>query len=276
MGAFRLLLALSVVLTHAGGFFGFQLAGGAFAVLIFFMVSGFLMQLVLTTRYDPARDLKLFYGNRLLRIFPLYWTTLASALLLSAWLSFHGAGYFAVITAHLKSLTPGNVIALVFTQIGIVGSDILLFLEITPHGFGWPTGQSNTPAMLMMVNPPAWSLAIELLFYALAPFLARRKARWTVGLFLAGAALRIVLIYTHSLTGLTADRFFPTAMPFFLAGMLSCRWRATITRHNIFRWVAGSGTFACVFSISALSEIGIRLGIPGQLFGLGFAAVAFF
>ena len=50
MGALRLLLALSVVLSHAGGLFGFQLAGGAVAVLIFFMVSGFLMQLVLTTR----------------------------------------------------------------------------------------------------------------------------------------------------------------------------------------------------------------------------------
>ena len=277
MGALRLLLALSVMLSHAGGFFGFQLAGGAFAVVIFFMVSGFLMQLVLTTRYDPIKDLKLFYGNRLLRIFPLYWATLLSSLLLSAWLSFQGAGYFALTSAHLKSLTPGDAIALVFTQIAIIGNDAFLFLNITPQGIGLSAAQGDPPAMHLMINPPAWSLSIELLFYALAPFLARRKPGWTVGLFLAGVAVRGVLIgYTHNLTGLTADRFFPTALPFFLAGMLACRWRDTITRHRLFARIAGWGTIACVFSIGALSEIGMSAGIPGQLFEIGFALVAFF
>jgi peptidoglycan/LPS O-acetylase OafA/YrhL len=129
--------------------------------------------------------------------------------------------------------------------------------------------------MLLMVNPPAWSLGIELLFYALAPFLARRKASWTVTLFALGVAARMVLIGSHSLTGLTADRFFPTALPFFLAGMLACRWRAAITRHPTSSWIAVGGTILCVLSIGAASVAGIRAGIPGQLFGLVFAGVAF-
>lgn len=275
MGALRLLLALSVVLSHAGGIFGFQLAGGAFAVLIFFMVSGFLMQLVLTIRYDPIKDLMLFYGNRILRIFPLYWATLATALALSFWLSFHGVGYFALIGSHLESLGPCDAFILVFTQLALIGSDVLLFLNITPHGIGWSSGASDAPAMLLMVNPPAWSLGIELLFYALAPFLARRKVGWTVALFALSAAARMTLIGSHSLTGLTADRFFPTALPFFLAGMLACRWRTVITRHPTSSRIAGGGTILCVLSIGAVSVAGIRAGIPGQLFGLVFAGVAF-
>jgi len=276
VGALRLLLALSVVLSHAGGFLGFQLAGGAFAVLIFFMVSGFLMQLVLTTRYDPIKDLKLFYSNRILRIFPLYWTTLATMLALSFWLSFQGTGYFVLVGSHMGSLGPRDAIILIFTQLALIGSDVLLFLNITPHGIAWPSGPTDAPAMLLMVNPPAWSLGIELLFYALAPFLARRKAGWTVALFTLGAAARVVLIgYTHSLTGLTADRFFPTALPFFLAGMLACRWRAAITRHPASSLIAGGGTILCVVFIGAASVAGIRAGIPGQLFGLVFAGVAF-
>ena len=276
MGALRLLLALSVVLSHAGGLFGFQLAGGAFAVLIFFMVSGFLMQLVLATRYDPVKDLKLFYSNRILRIFPLYWTTLASALALSFWLSFHGAGYFALIGSHLGSLGPPDAVILAFTHLALIGSDVLLFLNITPHGIGWPSGPAEAPAMLLMINPPAWSLGIELLFYALAPFLARRKVGWTLALFVLGVSARAILIGSHNLTGLTADRFFPTALPFFLAGMLACRWRAGITRHPMLSRIAGGGTILCVLSIGAVSVAGIRAGIPGQLFGLVFAGVAFF
>ena len=129
--------------------------------------------------------------------------------------------------------------------------------------------------MLLMINPPAWSLGLELLFYALAPFLARRKVGWTLALFVLGVAARAILIGSHNLTGLTADRFFPTALPFFLAGMLACRWRAVITQYQMSSRIAGGGTILCVLSIGAVSVAGIRAGIPGQLFGLVFAGVAF-
>jgi peptidoglycan/LPS O-acetylase OafA/YrhL len=276
VGAFRLLLALSVLLSHSGGPFWLQLAGGAFAVLIFFMVSGFLMQLVLTTRYDPTRDLMLFYGNRLLRIFPLYWMTLVTSLLLSAWLYRYGTGYFFFLASYIHALTAGDVVGILVTQIAIVGGDVLLFLNITPHGLGLAIGQANPPAMLLMVNPPSWSLGIELLFYALAPFLARKRAIWTVALLIAAGAARVLLIgYTHTLTGLTADRFFPTALPFFLAGMLACRCRQLITKRHSFAIVAGAVTMIFLAAIGPLSVIGQSAGIPAQLFGYGFAITSF-
>jgi len=49
---------------------------GAWAVQCIYMVSGFLISLVLSGKYDASTPagLRLFYTNRALRIFVPYWT----------------------------------------------------------------------------------------------------------------------------------------------------------------------------------------------------------
>ena len=76
MGTFRFLLAMSVTLGHFGTVWGYHIMNGRMAVQCFFMISGFLISLVLSQKYDPgtADGRALFYTNRALRIFVPYWS----------------------------------------------------------------------------------------------------------------------------------------------------------------------------------------------------------
>src|SRR5262249_38428241 len=70
LGTFRFLLALSVALSHFGTVWGYHIMNGRMAVQCFYMISGFLISLVLSHKYDPstAEGRRLFYSNRALRI----------------------------------------------------------------------------------------------------------------------------------------------------------------------------------------------------------------
>src|ERR1700722_17488734 len=90
MGLFRLLLASTVMLGHFVSFYPehlpYFLLGWA-NVPAFYIASGFLITLVLSERYHDR--LWLFYSNRALRIFPLYWAALVLFLAVN-WLVFAG------------------------------------------------------------------------------------------------------------------------------------------------------------------------------------------
>jgi peptidoglycan/LPS O-acetylase OafA/YrhL len=90
MGSFRLLLAATVMLGHFVPFYPqhlpFLIYGSA-SVPAFYIVSGFLITLVLREKYQSRAGL--FYSNRALRIFPLYWAALAIFLLVN-WLVAEG------------------------------------------------------------------------------------------------------------------------------------------------------------------------------------------
>lgn len=78
-GMFRVLLAIAVVMNHTISW----LQGiGAVAVYCFFLLSGFLMTLLMTGVYaDRPAD---FFLNRFLRLYPMYWGALIITLLLWA------------------------------------------------------------------------------------------------------------------------------------------------------------------------------------------------
>lgn len=84
MGIFRLLLAMVVALDHLT-FYAHPipyLMPGVIAVEAFYIVSGFLITLVIIEKYE--RRLFLFYSNRALRIYPIYWVCLLLYLLVNA------------------------------------------------------------------------------------------------------------------------------------------------------------------------------------------------
>jgi peptidoglycan/LPS O-acetylase OafA/YrhL len=68
MGTLRTLFAIAVVFAHS---FGNLLVGGRNAVQLFYMISGFLISFVLVER-NAYPDVKSFYINRYLRIYPIY------------------------------------------------------------------------------------------------------------------------------------------------------------------------------------------------------------
>src|SRR5271154_3104084 len=74
MGGLRLVLALSVVLWHLDETYrtGHVFIAGDVAVQTFYVISGFFISMVLSEKYVGPGALRLFYGNRLLRIFGTY------------------------------------------------------------------------------------------------------------------------------------------------------------------------------------------------------------
>jgi len=77
MGTLRLLLAFAVVIGHSAPIPGLPLLGAGLAVKVFFVVSGLYMALILSEKYEAQPHGRwLFYSNRFLRIFPLYWVVL--------------------------------------------------------------------------------------------------------------------------------------------------------------------------------------------------------
>ena len=74
MGLLRLLLAVSIILTHSFPLFGYKELDGIRAVEGFFVISGFYMALILNEKYTGKnRSYFLYLSNRLVRIYPVYW-----------------------------------------------------------------------------------------------------------------------------------------------------------------------------------------------------------
>jgi peptidoglycan/LPS O-acetylase OafA/YrhL len=87
MGMLRIWLALAVAIGHTTSIFGFSwqppLLGGR-AVQMFYVISGFLITLILSGKYSAdARGRWIFYTNRALKIFVPYFAVLAGTIVLS-------------------------------------------------------------------------------------------------------------------------------------------------------------------------------------------------
>ncbi len=237
MGVLRLLLALSVVLVHTHGCFGFCPLGAAEAVETFYIISGFYMAMILTEKYRGPGSYRLFLTNRFLRIYPVYWIIVALSIL--AWTtSYLLTGQAGPMAARVYVGLPGCA-ALGVSNALIFGQDAMLFLGLDAHGgLFWTSNcwSSNPAASEFLLVPQAWSLSVELLFYMCAPFLVRRSPRILIGIILASLALR-GYVYFH--LGWVHDpwtyRFFPLELAFFLAGSLAYQWYRRIRNRSVSR-----------------------------------------
>lgn len=234
MGTLRLLLALAVVAAHAGPAFGWQwlnMTEGPRSVQAFYAVSGFYMTLVLHEKYVGPGSYGVFVRARLLRLYPLYaavaLATVAAALAFQA----AGLGMFAPLArwqAHGGALSATDAALLVASNALLVGQDALCFAALDPAtgGLGWhanPFAQPQ-PAWPFLFVPQAWTVCVELMFYAIAPLLLRRPVWLLAGLALLSYLARAWTIRTF---GVGWDpwtyRFFPFELAHFLLGALACR-----------------------------------------------------
>ena len=229
MGLLRLLLALAVVADHAGPAFDRQwlrMTNAPLAVQVFYVVSGFYMTLVLHEKYTGNGSYTAFAKSRLLRLLPMYF----AALLLSV-----GGGLLLHVVAgitiaplqpwlqHGPSMSWGTWLCLALTNVTIVGQDVLSWFAVDPSArdlYYTPSfHQEPVPAWTFLFVPQAWTVALELMFYSLAPLLVRRRPLVLVALIVASLGLRVWLMTTY---GVKDDpwsyRFFPTELALFLAG----------------------------------------------------------
>lgn len=221
MGLVRVALAVAVLLSHLP-LASFKFLSGGLAVQSFFIVSGFYMALVLDGKY---KDVSLFYSNRLLRLFPTYFfICILAAITLWVFNASPTGTPEIFATAYSNPLTA---IILTFENIFMVGQEMLFWTQIDSAGnLVWdesgPLPDENTVVGWQgLLVPQSWSLSMELMFYALAPFLARAGWKWIAVI----AALSIALRLAGPIVGieylLWQGRLFPTALFLFLFGMLA-------------------------------------------------------
>lgn len=198
-GAWRFVLALLVAVSHL---WADMIHGpAAYAVWGFFVLSGYLMTLVLTRKYGTDRNgIRQYAFNRFLRIYPSYAATVL---------------------------------------LGIATIWVLLRLGTDPAGlnpqFRMPAGAWNWVAVLGMVPwlpqaglpvPVAGALYVEVWAYALMPLFARSRPAALLGFLTALAA--------NLQYGFGADSFvsryvgFATGLMSFGAGALVCHYRAAL------------------------------------------------
>lgn len=277
MGILRLVLAICVIVVHTAPIGGvFPLIGGRPAVQIFYMISGFYMALVLNEKYADSRQGRLlFYRNRLLRIFPPYLFVLAIAFVVGLAIHADAIGYWTRFGARL---TPVTLAALVITNISVVGQDVMMFMKVDPASgalFPAATLNSDLPAWHFLLMPQTWSISLELIFYAIAPFLVRRRMRVIVGLIGLSLLTRVLLSWK---AGLLTDpwnyRFFPSEIATFLTGVVLYRAYRRLREANrlpdrsagwvclgalillivvLPQWLPVRLLIACIYSAAALS-----------------------
>ncbi|MCR5875181.1 acyltransferase [Phenylobacterium sp. J426] len=273
MGALRLLLAVSVVLNHAQGFFRVQLAGGVAAVEAFFMISGFVMALVLSTKYDPVADRGVFYSNRLLRIFIPYFAVLAFAGLVGILAYFmRSTGPFALIEANDPDFAALGL--LILTQITIVGQELFLFLTMADGSLQWSGAKPDLGVVDMLLIPPVWSISLELMFYAVAPWLVRLRSRWLLALIAASLLLRVAFVSAGLKDDPWSYRFFPLELCFFIGGMVSYRIYAQGLIPERLHRPLGLALLLAVFAFQPAAVFVESLGAPRAVAGWAFYSLA--
>ena len=137
MGLLRIFLALSVAMQHAGGSFGIS---GSRAVEVFFIISGFYMTLIVDS--GKYQDYKMFFTNRLLKIFPMYVFVLALTFLVSIVLIKFGIptgktalGFYVQYQSYLQ---PFSFLVFGLSNILIFGQDLLRTIFSTRMRDGKP------------------------------------------------------------------------------------------------------------------------------------------
>lgn len=253
-------LAIALVLFHqmtifqqspslAGRLYEFLTGRGWIGVQLFFTLSGFLITSSLIALQDTRHRFRTFYVRRVLRIFPVYYATLA--------VTFLALPALGVVPASVAADAPDQVWLWTFLQ-----------NWVSPSGVA-----SHTFAHF-------WSLAVEEQFYLIWPFVVfgrtpRSIMRWCVAIAIASLAARIALLQT----GFTPDQVYTFSV---------CRMDALACGGWFAAWSSAQGStgrsegaarrhcaagFALLGVGMLVSNFYARLTWNGQVWGYGFLAV---
>ena len=230
MGLLRFLLASCVIAGHSTPILGLPLLDAGLAVKTFFMISGFYMTLILTSKYHVDRGgYWLFISNRFLRIYPSYLVVLGVSLLFyaAASVKLHApADRMEYWVEAWRGRHYRELALIALSQFSIFGLDMTPMFGFAPDkGFGWIGMLGDTAIRAWRFNfvPHAWSISVELFFYLAAPLICAAR-RWVqMGLVVAGLAGYLAAI--KWLPGPLADamtyHFFPFQIGYLVLGVLS-------------------------------------------------------
>lgn len=233
--------------------------GSYTAVEAFFLISGFYMSLILTQRY---LDVVNFYKSRVLRLFPAYWIAIATAVI-AYFIFYHFFGTSTLASDGATRLGDAPILIAIwyiFSTVLLFGTDIGFF-------FTW----GSLPAVFSHPIPPSWTLSLELMFYAICPWIIRKPT--SIILLIIGVTLALrVGFYVY---GFDTDpwhaRFFPFELAYFLVGIIIqriySRYRHLLDKFGFWRSV---GYFASgITFLLAASFYPLANHFPGpEMYGL--------
>jgi peptidoglycan/LPS O-acetylase OafA/YrhL len=240
VGAIRLFLALVVAFDHLfisvllpNGWvpgMGWRLGVNAgFAVMFFYMISGFLISTALHTKYSATPDGTVrFYRGRFIRLFSLYWPLTILTLL------FYPPARDWMLSASTADHLSG------------------LFL----FGIDWRVSLVTYPLPYLGTTIPglsqAWTLGSELTFYLLAPWLLRS---WKLALaaLLVSAAVRAGVLWRGDYHPIWSYTFLPGTLVFFLIGHFARFAGSSV--HRLARPAIGTVLLAAGAVLSAATPI---------------------
>jgi peptidoglycan/LPS O-acetylase OafA/YrhL len=234
MGLTRFLLALAVVVTHSPSqqLFGAYLLNGVTAVQAFYVISGFLITMVLASKPEYA-SAKAFYASRYLRLWPTYAAVAAFVLVVR---------YDRFVLPLFDLGWAGLFIA--FSSATLFLQDWSYFLNITPdNGLAWTSYYGNGRYFVTTYPvAPSWTIGVELAFYAIAPLVCRR---WytLAAVFVAGTVVRLIIGNAGVMQDPWTYRFAPAEMMLFAAGGLAffgSRWLKPFSDRPWFRAIGWS------------------------------------
>lgn len=153
LGFYRYILAVMVAYSHL--WVDLMWWQGAYAVFCFYLLSGYLMTVVINDVYNTQGGSLRYFANRLLRIYPIYWVVLAITII--------------CLTSYPQFRSQP------------LGNDLLF-----DHIMHFPKTPLEWLGSLTLLYPfdsklsisQAWSLRIELIYYAAMLLLVRN--RWVV------------------------------------------------------------------------------------------------
>ncbi len=214
MGLLRTIFAISVVCAHSPWHDHLVFVGGRNAVQLFYMISGFLISHVMGANAvyrDPWR----FYLSRALRLYPIYYAVAFLSLAFSVY-----ANNLSEIYINIPVAACG---LLIFSNLFLFGQDWVMFSRISNGRLAFATDFRKSDILLYkgLLIPQAWTLGLELSFYALAPFILR--SRRIIFLLLGLSLLIRVCLFAAGLgkSDPWIYRFFPAELALFLLGVLS-------------------------------------------------------
>jgi peptidoglycan/LPS O-acetylase OafA/YrhL len=193
--------------------------GGEIAVELFFIISGFYMALILNEKYNTSDKTIVFYKNRFLKLFPIYWTILF--LTISLFLVLNKGGVLEHIINNLSNLGFFSIYVL-FSNIFLIGEDLLMFLGFNGDSIIFTKSFSDTdmPFHKFIIVPQSWTLSLEIMFYLMAPFIARRSIKLLVSLFSLSIFIKIGLWNIGFINDPWSYRFILSELSFFFIGMI--------------------------------------------------------
>ena len=245
MGILRTIFAITVVLAHSPWNEGFVFVGGRNAVQLFYMISGFLISHIISTNPTYRSPLK-FYLNRALRLYPIY-CAVALLSLLAAFIA--NQKLFEIY----RNIPVKADVLLILSNLFLFGQDWVMFSGIRNGHLVFTSDWRQSDFLLYkaLLVPQAWTLGVELSFYALAPFVLRNKSAI---ILLIGLSLLVRLFLIKIGLGLKDPwvfRFFPSELSLFLLGALSNQfllplWKSFVSSNGR-EWIFRYGTYLIIF-----------------------------